>query len=451
MHSSSEDTSGDANMNIILNSILPVKRWYAARREQSHRTRASESHGAGARSPARPDRYRGAVAGRADPAAGDGRPARLQPRAAARSAERSSGPGPVAAPAAPRLLRRQTRAERAGADSPHHPPPRGRAPGLDGMAGPGGPERAEEAQSGDAQARRRGGVDTAHAQEPRFPLQDLLSLAPPRHPRRGAPLVGPRRALYRSTDVLARGASADRRRARRDPPHAGEAGSQAPRLGDGEAPGVDLHGPAARALALLARAGALEGPGRFQRDQHAQREAADLLALRGRELPHRRIDGRSLRQGFDHFVGDAEAFLRQANEKPAEMSGILHALHHAKRGQPIHLLGHGPRSHEQCLEKVRWSFDIRGTAAPQRKQNAHVGSADAVVPLAEAVEVPPGPSPATHQREGQPEAREIQVTSFALPLHGNELDEALSGKAAARGCSFFRFRSTRLPGALCHL
>src|SRR5258708_4153751 len=146
-------------------------------------------------------------------------------------------------------------------------------------------------------------------------------------------------------------------------------------LGDGEAPGVDLHGPAARALALLARAGALEGPGRFQRDQHAQREAADLLALRGRELPHRRIDGRSLRQGFDHFVGDAEAFLRQADEKPAEMSGILHALHHAKRGQPIHLLGHGPRSHEQCLEKVRWSFDIRGTAAPQRKQNAHVGSA----------------------------------------------------------------------------
>src|SRR5258708_6064467 len=231
-------------MHTILNSILPVKRWYAARREQRHRTRASESHGAGARSPACPDRYRGAVAGRADPAAGDGRPARLQPRAAARGAERSSGPGPVAAPAAPRLLRRQTRAERAGADSPHAAAARGRAPGLDGMAEPGGPEGAEEAQSGDAQARRRGGVETAHAQEPRLHLPDLLSLAPPRHPRRGAPVVGPRRALYRSTDVLARGASADRRRARRGPPHAGEPGSQAPRLPHREAPLLALPAPA---------------------------------------------------------------------------------------------------------------------------------------------------------------------------------------------------------------
>src|SRR6267378_417535 len=240
-------------LHTILNSILPVKRWYAARREQRHRTRASESHGAGARAPAGADRHGRTVAGRADPAAGDGRPARLQPGAAARGAERPRRPGAIAAPAAPGLLRRQTRAERAGADSPHAAAARGRAPGLDGVAEPGGPEGAEEAQSGDAQARRRGGVDPAHAQEPRFPLQDLLPLAPPRHPRRGAPVVGPRRALYRSTDVLARGASAHRRRARRDPPHAGEAGSQAPRLGDGEAPGVDLHRPAARALAVISR------------------------------------------------------------------------------------------------------------------------------------------------------------------------------------------------------
>ncbi len=180
-------------MHTILNSILSVKRWYAARREQRHRTRASESHGAGARAPAGADRHGRTVAGRADPAAGDGRPARLQPRAAARGAERPRGPGAIAAPAAPGLLRRQTRAERAGADSPHAAAARGRAPGLDGMAEPGGPEGAEEAQSGDAQARRRGGVDTAHAQEPRFG-----SSASPSSPC-GCPR--PRRACARSTST----------------------------------------------------------------------------------------------------------------------------------------------------------------------------------------------------------------------------------------------------------
>src|SRR5882672_6079952 len=152
-------------MHTILNSILAVKRWYAARREQRHRTRASESHGAGARTPARPDRHRRAVAGRADPAAGDGRPARLQPRAATRGAERPRRPGPVAAPAAPGLLRREAGAERAGADSPHAAAARGRTPRGDGVARPASPQGPEEAQPRDAQARRGGGVDAADSQE----------------------------------------------------------------------------------------------------------------------------------------------------------------------------------------------------------------------------------------------------------------------------------------------
>src|SRR5258708_12011109 len=115
-------------MHTILNSILAVKRWYAARREQRHRTRTSESHGAGARAPAGDDRDGRTVAGRADPPAGDGRPSRLQPRAAARGAERSGGPGPAAAPAAPALLPREPAPDRAGADPPHAPPTRGRPP-----------------------------------------------------------------------------------------------------------------------------------------------------------------------------------------------------------------------------------------------------------------------------------------------------------------------------------
>src|SRR5258708_16353497 len=91
-------------MDTILKSILAVKRWYAARREQRHRTRTSESHGASARAPAGDDRHGRTVAWRADPPAGDGRPSRLQPRAAARGPERSAGPGPPAAPPPPRLL-----------------------------------------------------------------------------------------------------------------------------------------------------------------------------------------------------------------------------------------------------------------------------------------------------------------------------------------------------------
>src|SRR5258706_9634805 len=126
-------------MHTILNSILAVKRWYAARHEQRHRTRTSESHGAGARAPAGDDRHGRTVAWRADPPAGDGRPSRLQPRAAARGTERPRRPRAIAASTAPRLLRREAGGERAGADSPHAAATRGRAPRCDGVARHAGP------------------------------------------------------------------------------------------------------------------------------------------------------------------------------------------------------------------------------------------------------------------------------------------------------------------------
>src|SRR5580704_14823753 len=167
------------------------------------------------------------------------------------------------------------------------------------------------------------------------------------------------------------------------------------------------------------RAGGLQ-----ERDQ-LQTEARRSLALALVEFRRRWPDRRVAGQQLDGAVHHLQAAIGELHAKASAMVRVGQALDQPAPLQPVDLLGHRARGHEERLEEVGGTHGIGRPAAAQREQHAHVPGAHAEARLAQAFVLAFDEAPQATQVNGQQEITEVEVRSLALPLPRDLFDESV--------------------------
>ena len=124
------------------------------------------------------------------------------------------------------------------------------------------------------------------------------------------------------------------------------------------------------------------------------------------------------------------------------VAGVGQALDMSGRRQAVDLLRHGAGGDQERAKEIGRTLHVGRAAAPECEKHSHVTAADAVGVATHSIVRTIDQRPETHEVDGQEEVVELEFASLALPLKGDQLDQAAANATTATAGS-----ASAVPGA----